>query len=68
MSLKAIHIVFITAAMLMCLVFGGWALNGWLVDRETTNLVYTIVASAGFLGLAIYGWFFLKKLKNISYL
>jgi hypothetical protein len=68
MSLKAIHIVFITAAMLLSLVFGGWALNGWLNGRETANLIYTIVAATGFLGLACYGWFFLKKLKNISYL
>ncbi|MBI3882285.1 MAG: hypothetical protein HY301_19785 [Verrucomicrobia bacterium] len=68
MSLKAIHIVFISAAMLMCVVFGLWALGEWRAADGTANLLYLIGSGVGFLALAVYGWFFLKKLKNVSYL
>lgn len=68
MSLKAIHILFITASMLLCLGFGGWALDNYLAYDGTTNLVYVICSAALFLALAVYGWFFLKKLKKVNYL
>jgi hypothetical protein len=68
MSLKAIHILFIVASMLLCLGFGGWALNNYLAFDGTTNLIYIICSAALFLALAVYGRFFLKKLKKVDYL
>jgi len=68
MSLKALHIVFIVASMLLCLVFGGWAVDGYQHDQETAQLWYAIGSGVAFVALAIYGWLFLKKLKSISYL
>jgi hypothetical protein len=68
MSLKAIHILFISAAMLLCLGFGGWALNNYVAFNGTTNLVYVIGSGVSFLTLAAYGVYFLRKLKKVDYL
>ena len=68
MSLKAIHIVFIIASMLLCIGFGAWAVDGYSHGHGTAELCYAIGSGALFLALAVYGWYFLKKLKKISYL
>jgi hypothetical protein len=68
MSLKAIHILFIIASMVLCLGFGGWALNNYLAFDGTTNLIYVICSGALFFTLVVYGWYFLKKLKKVNYL
>lgn len=68
MSLKALHIVFVTASMLLCVVFGVWALNAYRDEGGATELWYAIGAGVLFVVLAVYGWFFLKKLKSVSYL
>ena len=68
MSLKAIHIVFITAASMLCLFVGWWALGQYSESQATTDLAYAIAAGVGLLVLIVYGIFFIKKLKNVSYL
>ncbi|HEY6169340.1 MAG TPA: hypothetical protein VI454_14965 [Verrucomicrobiae bacterium] len=68
MSLKAIHIVFIAASMLLCLGFGAWAVHGYLHEGGTAELLYAIGSGVSFVALAVYGWYFLKKLKSVSYL
>lgn len=68
MSLKAIHIVFISAAMMLCLGFGGWAVRGYRHGEGDANLWYAIGSGVLFVGLAVYGWYFLKKLRSVSYL
>jgi len=68
MSLKAIHIVFIVASMLLCIVFGAWAVRTWREEGGTAELWYAIGSGVTFVVLAVYGWFFLKKLKSVSYL
>jgi len=69
MSLKAFHIVFVTASTLLALVLGAWSLNEYFRNGASTNYliggVGSFVAGAG---LIWYGKYFLKKLKNISYL
>ena len=69
MSLKAFHIVFISASILLTLGIGGWALNNYSSPGGTRGDLLSGVASlAAAVALAIYGVYFLKKLKNISYL
>jgi hypothetical protein len=68
MSLKAVHILFIIASMLLCLGFGWWAMDAYLAYDGTANLVYAIGSAVLFLALAVYGWFFLKKLRKVNYL
>jgi hypothetical protein len=61
MSLKAFHLIFVT--LLTSLSFGcaAWAFNAGSVIWGATGVV------AG-LFVIIYGIYFLKKLKNVSYL
>lgn len=69
MSLKAIHIVFILASSLMMLMFGIWAWRGYF-GPESSNayLAYGVFSILGLAGLLVYGRYFLRKLKHISYL
>lgn len=68
MSLKAIHIVFITAATLLAFGFGAWALHQYSQSGARMDLVMGVLGVLGGVGLIWYGRYFLKKLKNISYL
>ena len=68
MSLKAIHIVFITASILLGLFVGWWAWGQYTESKATADLVYAIAAGASVLGLITYGILFIRKLRNVSYL
>ena len=69
MSLKALHIVFIPASMLLCVAFGAWAvLNFEAEGGGTLAKAYVAVPAVALVTLAIYGGYFLRKLKNVSYL
>ncbi len=69
MSLKAFHIVFISTSILLALGVGVWAFGNYSSPGGTRGDLAAGVASlAAALALAIYGVYFLKKLKNISYL
>jgi len=69
MSLKAFHLVFIVAAILLALGFAAWALVGYFVQHAA---VWELLAGIGSLlaavGLVFYERYFLKKTKNVSYL
>ena len=69
MSLKAFHIVFVTASTLICFIFGGWLLNEYFRGGAAVSyLVGGVMAFVAAAGLVWYGKYFLKKLKHISYL
>ena len=69
MSLKAFHIVFITAASALAFGCGVWSLRNYAsAEGRTFDLVFGLVSLAVGVGLIIYERFFLKKTKNISYL
>ncbi len=69
MSLKAFHIIFITASILLALGFGGWCLSNFLSSEGTRRDLAAAVASAvAAVALFVYGRYFLKKLKNVTYL
>jgi hypothetical protein len=61
MSLKAVHLIFVT--LLTSLSFGcaAWAFQAGSVFWGVTGV------AAGIL-VVVYGIYFLKKLKNVSYL
>ena len=69
MSLKAFHVVFITAASALAFGFGGWLLRAYRSPEGTTSdLVWAVASLVTGVGLLVYEGFFLKKLKKVSYL
>ncbi len=68
MSLKALHIVFVAAATLLAAIFGAWAMQQYRGGAGTGYLMTTVVAFVAAISLIVYGRWFLRKLKNVSYL
>jgi len=68
MSLKAFHIVFVTASILLAFGFGAWSLLNYKDEGSTLDLVFGISSVTAGIGLIAYGKAILRKLKNISYL
>lgn len=69
MGLKAFHIVFILASSFVTIFFGAWAARNYFSPAGTTlDLVYAVSSVACLVALAVYGKYFLRKLKHISYL
>ena len=69
MSLKAFHVIFITAASAMLFGVGGWMIHAYRSPEGATgDLVWGIVSIAAGLGLIVYERFFLKKTKDVGYL
>jgi hypothetical protein len=68
MSLKAFHIVFVTASVLLLLVLAGWCFGNYREDGATIHLVWGSLSVAASSGMVAYGKLFLRKFKNISYL
>lgn len=69
MSLKAFHVVFITAASALAFGVGVWMLRAYRGPEGVTNdLAFGIASLIIGAGLLVYEGFFLKKLKNVSYL
>lgn len=69
MSLKAFHLIFIVASILLVVGFGVWSLLNYLSpDGRTRDLVLAIASAVVAVSLLVYERYFLKKLKNVSYL
>ena len=69
MSLKAFHIVFITAASALAFGCGVWSLKDYSgTDGRTSDLIYGVGALIVGAGLIVYERYFLKKTRNVSYL
>lgn len=68
MSLKAVHIVFVTCSILLAFFLGGWLWHDYGATHDRTEAVCgTISGIAGVL-LIIYAKAILRKLRQISYL
>jgi hypothetical protein len=69
MSLKAFHIIFVTVTTLFSLFFGMWSLDQYRnVDPSGQNLTFMLLSFAMLVVLPVYGYYFLKKLKDVSFL
>jgi len=68
MSLKAIHIIFVAASTLLCFGFAAWAFRAFSLSGGWANLLLGITSLVGGVALLVYGRYFLRKLKHISYL
>ena len=69
MSLKAFHLVFIVASILMAVGFAVWSLMTYYSDHAGVGYLLAGIASAiAAIALVFYERYFLKKFKNVSYL
>ena len=69
MSLKAFHVIFITASSALSFGCGVWAIKSYAgPEGKTTELLFGIGCFVIAIGLIVYERYFLKKLKNVSYL
>lgn len=68
MSLKAFHIVFIMASVLLALGLGVRCLQEYLHEDARMQLVWGLLSFGAAVLLVVYGSRFLKKFKDVSYL
>jgi len=68
MSLKAFHLVFIIASILLAFGFGVWLARNYFAAGGAMNLVGALLSFAAGVALIFYERYFLKKTKNVSYL
>lgn len=68
MSLKAFHVVFIIASILLAFGFAAWAWVNYSAEGQGSLLYYGIGSSVVGVGLVGYFAYVLRKLKNVSYL
>jgi len=68
MSLKAFHVVFITASILLAFGFAAWSYSDYKDQGKTVDLIYALGSTLAGIALVIYFKIVLRKLKNISYL
>ena len=69
MSLKAFHLVFISASTALAFGMSAWLLRNYFSpEGRVADLLFAIGAVASGIGLIVYEYFFLKKTKKLSYL
>jgi hypothetical protein len=68
MSLKAFHVIFVSASIAVSLFLGIWSFNAYRATGARIDLAYVIASCIAVVALLVYGRYFLKKLKHISYL
>lgn len=68
MSLKAFHLLFITASVALSFWFGWYELDRYATTKVAADLWFGVGSCVMGVALIAYGIYFLKKLKNISYL
>lgn len=69
MSLKAFHLVFITASSALAFGFAVWELRiYWSPTGALGNLLFGVGSVLAGIGLLVYERYFLKKLKDVEYL
>lgn len=67
MSLKAVHIFFITVATLAAAGFGLWLVRHYVETGSGVDLFLAALAFLGTAALPIYGRWFLKKMEKVGY-
>ena len=69
MSLKAFHLIFITASCALALGCAIWEIkNFFSADGKLLDLLFGLGSLLAGVGLIFYERYFLKKFKDVSYL
>jgi hypothetical protein len=68
MSLKAFHLIFVTVTVLASALVALLGFRAWSDSQAVVDLSTGIGGVVGVVVMLVYGVYFLKKLKRISYL
>ena len=68
MSLKSFHLVFLIASVLLALFLAVFCFDQFQQTGDRIQLVWSMVSGLAAFTLVVYGRYFLRKLKHISYL
>lgn len=68
MSLKAFHVVFVVLSTVLAVGFGLWAIRDYRATGEVASMVLGVLSLCCAGALLVYGRWFLRKLKHVSYL
>jgi len=68
MSLKAFHLVFIIASIVLAFGFGAWLVSNFFHGGGALSIAGAVASFGAGVGLIFYERYFLKKTKNLSYL
>lgn len=68
MSLKAFHILFVVVSTMLALGFAWWGFREYRLRGDVNMLVLAGLSVVAGVALLIYGRWFLRKLKHVSYL
>lgn len=68
MSLKAFHLIFVTASVAVSLFMAVWSFMQYRAAGSQMYLAFSVASAVAVAALLVYGRYFLRKLKHISYL
>jgi hypothetical protein len=68
MSLKALHIFFVTSSILLCFFLGGWLIVESKRTHDGSDVAFGVLSWLAALSLIWYAKAILRKLRQISYL
>lgn len=68
MSLKAFHVFFVLLAIALSAMCALWAAREYMNEHATGMLVFAILSALSGVGILIYGVWFIRKQKHLSYL
>ncbi|HTY58395.1 MAG TPA: hypothetical protein VMF59_06235 [Bacteroidota bacterium] len=66
MSLKAFHLLFVTASAILAFGFGAWGIDAYATRGEGGSLVLGLCALLFGAGLVVYGVIVRTKLKGLG--
>ncbi len=67
MSLKTFHVFFVVVSVLCALGFGAWAIGDYVRTGRSGVLVLAILGFVAAGALVWYGFWFLRKLKDVRF-
>lgn len=67
MSLKAFHVFFVAVCLVLLLGCGWWGLRDYRTGGDVESLYLGAGSLVAALVLGLYGVWFLRKLRNVSY-
>lgn len=68
MSLKAVHLVFVTALSVLAFGFAAWSFKNFYATSAVSDLAWGTGSALAGVAVIVYGIKVFKKLKHLSYL